>query len=79
VPEPRLRRDDARVRVEVDLLAVDRRRGSAVTGDVDWAIIEFRGTLPIDVGLGSIGFRAAMLPGLAGEITRHLRSFDEFL
>jgi hypothetical protein len=40
--------------------------------------LHLTGTLPVEVGFGSIGFRASMMPGLAGEVVRHIRRFDRF-
>lgn len=40
--------------------------------------VHLKGTLPVEVGFGTIGFRAAVMPGLAGEIVRHVRSFEGF-
>lgn len=41
-------------------------------------IVRLTGNLGVEVGFGTKGFRAGAMPGLAGEIVRHVRSFEQF-
>jgi hypothetical protein len=37
------------------------------------------GTVPVDIGFGSIGFRAAAMPRLMDDVLAHVRALDRFL